>query len=47
VTSLKNKTIYEIELNANFDKANIVDEIIIGEGIRDILYRQANLLIFF
>jgi hypothetical protein len=38
VTSLKNKTIYEIELNSNFDKANIVDEISVGERIRDLVY---------
>jgi len=38
ITSLKNKTIYEIELNSNFDKANIVDEISVGERIRDLVY---------
>ena len=38
VTSLKDKTIYEIELNKNFDKANITDQINIGERIRDIVY---------
>lgn len=38
MASLKNKTIYEIELNSNFEKANIVDEISLGERIRDLVY---------
>jgi len=38
VSSLKNKTIYNIEFDLNFENPKITDKIIIGERIRDIIY---------
>ncbi len=38
ITSLKNKTIYEIVFDENFENPEIKDEINIGERIRDIVY---------
>ena len=40
VTSLKNKRIYEIEFDENFSNPKIIDEILIGERIRDIVFDQ-------
>jgi hypothetical protein len=40
VTSLKNKTIYEIEFDENFKNPKIIDEILVGERIRDIVFDQ-------
>ena len=40
VTSLKNKTIYEIEFDENFKNPKIVDEILVGERIRDIVFDE-------
>lgn len=40
VTSLKNKTIYEIKFDENFSNPKIIDEILVGERIRDIVFDQ-------
>ena len=42
VTSLKNQTIYEIEFDKNFKNPKIIDEIFIGERIRDIIFDKKN-----
>lgn len=42
VTSLKNKTIYEIEFDENHNNPKIIDEILIGERIRDIVFDTIN-----
>lgn len=46
ITSLKEKKIYEIEFDKNFKNPNIVDEIFIGERIRDIIYNKKNNLYY-
>jgi len=40
VTSLKEKKIYEIEFGDNFKNPKIIDEINVGERIRDIIYNK-------
>tara|TARA_B100001175_G_scaffold315737_1_gene327960 strand:+ start:2171 stop:3595 length:1425 start_codon:yes stop_codon:yes gene_type:complete len=42
ISSLKNKTIYNIEFDLNFENPKITDEIIVGERIRDIIYDKKN-----
>ena len=46
ITSLKNKKIYEIEFDKNFKNPTIIDEIFIGERIRDIIYSKKNNLFY-
>ena len=38
VTSLKSKTIFEITFNHDLSELSILNEILIGERIRDIVY---------
>ena len=46
VTSLKEKKIYEIEFDIDFRNPKIIDEIFIGERIRDIIYNKKNNLYY-
>ena len=42
IKSLKEKKIYEIEFDNNFKNPKIIDEINVGERIRDIIYNKLN-----